>query len=347
MTIHVGLIGYGMSGAVFHAPLIRHVEGLELSAVVSSQPDKVKRDHPGVEVLSSPEALLARDDISLVVVTTPNTLHYPLAKEAINAGKHVVVEKPFTITSEEAEELIELARRQGVLLSVYHNRRWDNDFLTVRQLVESGCLGDLALYEAHFDRYRPQVRDRWREWDLPGSGTLYDLGSHLIDQALVLFGLPRTVWADLGAQRPGAKAVDYFHLVLDYGQLKAILHSGSLVRQPGPRFQLHGEKGSFIKYGMDPQEEQLKQGTSPGDPGYGRDREEDFGEITAKLGGLTVTGRVETLPGNYAAYYEAVVEAISSNRPVPVAAEEARDVIRGIECAIRSHREKCTIAFAR
>lgn len=347
MTIQVGLIGYGMSGAVFHAPLIRHVEGLKLAAVVSSKPEKVLRENPGVEVLPSPEELFARKDLSLIVITTPNTLHYPLAKAAIAAGKHVVVEKPFTVTSGEAEELIDLARKRGVLLSVYHNRRWDSDFLTVRRLVESGRLGELALYEAHYDRYRPKVRDRWREWDLPGSGTLYDLGSHLIDQALVLFGPPRTVWADLEAQRPGAKAIDYFHLVLDYGPLKAILHSGSLVRRPGPRFQLHGEKGSFIKYGIDPQEDQLKQGASPGDPGYGRDREEDHGEITVNLNGLTVRGRVETLPGNYASYYEAVVEAISSNRPVPVAPEEARDVIRVIECAIRSDREKRAVAFAR
>jgi len=209
MTIHVGLVGYGMSGAVFHAPLIRHVKGLKLAAVVSSNPEKVKRDHPEVEVLSSLEELLARKDISLIVITTPNILHYPFAKAAITAGKHVIVEKPFTVTSEEAGELIDLARKQGVLLSVYHNRRWDNDFLTVRRLVESGCLGELVLYEVHYDRYRPKVRDRWRERDLPGSGTLYDLGSHLIDQALVLFGSPRTVWADLGAQRPGAQTVDY------------------------------------------------------------------------------------------------------------------------------------------
>lgn len=345
MAIHVGLIGYGMSGAVFHAPLIRHVEGLKLSAVVSSKPEKVMRDLPEVEVISSSEELLAREDISLIVITTPNTLHYPLAKAAIASGKHVVVEKPFTVTSEEADELIDLARKQGVLLSVYHNRRWDNDFLTVRRLVESGCLGEIALYEAHYDRYRPKVRDRWREWDMPGSGTLYDLGSHLIDQTLVLFGPPRTVWADLGAQRSGAQTVDYFHLVLDYGRQKAILHSGSLVRNPGPRFQLHGEKGSFIKYGMDPQENQLKRGISPGDPGYGLDREEDYGEIAVNLNGLTVKGRVETMPGNYSSYYEGMVKAISSNHPVPVSAEEARDVIRVIECAMRSHREKRAIVY--
>src|SRR5690606_6876367 len=175
--------------------------------------------------------------------------------------------------------------------------------------------------------------------------TLYDLGSHLIDQALVLFGPPRTVWADLEAQRPGAKAVDYFHLVLDYGRMKAVLHSGSLVRSPGPRFQIHGERGSFVKYGMDPQEDQLKRGASHADPGYGRDREENHGEISINWNGRSVSGRVETLPGDYASFYEKMAEAIASNRPVPVAPEEARDVIRVIECAIRSDREKKAVAF--
>jgi scyllo-inositol 2-dehydrogenase (NADP+) len=345
MTIRVGLIGYGLSGKVFHAPLIQRVKGLELVAVVSSNPDKVLRDLPDVDVVSTPEELLERKDIELVVIATPNTLHHPYAKAAIMAGKHVVVEKPFTITTEEADELIDLARQHRVLLSVYHNRRWDNDFLTVQRLIESGCLGELALYEAHYDRYRPKVRDRWREHDIPGAGTLYDLGSHLIDQALVLFGPPQTVWADLEAQRTGAQTVDYFHLVLDYGRLKVVLHSGSLVRGDGPRFQIHGEKGSFIKYGLDPQEDQLKQGMAPGDQGYGVGQVEHDGELTVELGGLSVKGRVETLPGTYHAYYEGIVEAIQSEKPAPVTAEEARNVIKVIECAIRSHREKRVVTF--
>ncbi|GGE25784.1 oxidoreductase [Marinithermofilum abyssi] len=346
MSIRVGLVGYGLSGAVFHAPLIESVEGLKLVSVVSSRPEAVHRDYPGVSVFPALDQMLENgEEIDLVVIATPNTSHYEYAKQALTKGKHVVVEKPFTITTREAEELIELARENDVLLSVYQNRRWDNDFLTVRSLLEEGLLGELAVYEAHYDRYRPQVRDRWREREGEGSGMLYDLGSHLIDQALFLFGRPQAVTADLGAQRKKGTVVDYFHLNLDYGTLKVILHSGSLVKKQGPRFQLHGEKGSFIKYGLDPQENQLKQGKRPGDEGYGEDTEDQYGQLALELNGLCVDGKVPTLPGRYQSFYEGIYQSIVSGQVPPVTAEEARDTIRVIELAMQSHEEKRTIPW--
>jgi scyllo-inositol 2-dehydrogenase (NADP+) len=346
MNIRVGVVGYGLSGSVFHAPLIDAVEGLELAAVVSSNPEKVKKDFPGVSVVSTLTDLLKDDSLDLVVITSPNLTHFEYAKQAIQSKKHVVVEKPFTVTSDEADELIELAKQQNVLLSVYHNRRWDNDFLTVQELLKNGLLGDLVTYEAHFDRYRPAVQNRWREQNEPGSGILYDLGSHLIDQALVLFGAPRTVWADLAQQRAGAQTTDYFHLVLEYDAMRVILHSGSLVRQPGPRFQLHGSQGSFLKEGMDSQEDALRRGGRPYTPNWGEDREEWYGELTTQVGALTLKGKIKTLPGCYQAYYEGMAAAIRGEKALPVTAGEARDVIRVIECAIQSHRERRAIAFA-
>jgi scyllo-inositol 2-dehydrogenase (NADP+) len=343
MSINVGLIGYGLSGSVFHAPIIDKVNGLTLKAVVSSNAAKVQQDYPYVEVLPDTDSLLQQKEIDVVVITSPNTTHYEYAKNAILAEKHVVVEKPFTVTSEEADELIALAKKHGVLLTVYQNRRWDNDFLTIRRLLQTNVLGDLSTYEAHFDRFRPDIQNRWREQNLPGSGILYDLGSHLIDQALVLFGMPNTIWADLRTEREGAKAIDYFHLVLGYQHMRVILHSGSLVRKTGPRFILHGNKGSFIKYGLDPQEDQLKKGVRPGDPGWGEDLPENFGQLTTEMGGLSIQGTIKTLPGRYEVFYESLVEAIHSGNSAPVLAEEARNTIRIIEYAMKSYQEQRTI----
>ena len=255
-----------------------------------------------------------------------------------------MVEKPFTVTSVEGDELIALAQEKGILLTIFHNRRWDSDFLTIRELVKTKVLGNISTYESHFDRFRPTVRDRWREKSIPGSGTLYDLGSHLIDQSLALFGMPKTVWADLRTECEGAEVADYFHLVLGYKKMRVILHSGSLVRQAGPRFILHGDRGSFIKYGLDSQEEQLKKGMLPGAVGWGQDRVEEYGQVTMQIGGIIIRGAVETLPGRYIAFYESVAEAIKLGTVVaPVTAQEACDTIRIIEYAIQSHQQQRTI----
>ncbi|MGD8188520.1 oxidoreductase [Brevibacillus ginsengisoli] len=343
MTIQVGIIGYGLSGSIFHAPIISRVKELQLRGVVSSNPSKVHQDYPEALVYADVDSLLQDKEINLVIVTSPNTTHFEYAKQAILAKKHVVVEKPFTITSQEADDLISLAQEHQVLLTVYQNRRWDHDFLTVRKLLDTGVLGNLSVFESHFDRFRPVVQNRWREQDLPGSGLLYDLGSHLIDQALLLFGMPQTIWADLRSERQGSPTTDYFHLVLGYENMRVILHSGSLVREKGPRFAIHGDQGSFIKYGLDTQEEQLRQGKKPGDPGWGVDREENYGQLTAEIGGLVMKSTVETITGCYEAFYEDVAKAIQSGESASVKPEEARNTIRLIEYAILSHKEQRTI----
>lgn len=341
----VGLIGYGFSGSTFHAPIIEAIPELSIHKVVSSKPELVRQRLPQAKVVNQAEALWQDPNLELVVITSPNEWHFPLAKAALEAGKHVVVEKPFVIHTEEADELIALAEQKGLILSVYHNRRFDSDFLTIRKCVESGLLGKVHTYEAHYDRYRPEVRQRWREQNVPGSGILYDLGSHLIDQALQLFGFPVSVYADLQAQRPGAEATDYFHVVLHYEQgLRVILHGGCMVKAPGPRYQLHGTLGTLIKHGIDPQEEQLKQGLGPGSPGWGEELPEHQAHLTTSLHGLEWTGRIRSERGCYEKYYEQVAAAIRTGAPNPVPAKEARDVIRLIRLAIDSHEQKQVIA---
>jgi scyllo-inositol 2-dehydrogenase (NADP+) len=343
--VKVGLVGYGYAGATIHAPFITAAEALELVCVASSGAEKVHADFPGLEVVGDPEALFAHPEVELVVIATPNTTHFRLAAHALRAGKHVVLEKPFVNSVAEADALLQLARKTGRVLSVFHNRRWDSDFLTVRACIEDGRLGRVYTYEAHFDRFRPHVRDRWREQALEGSGSLYDLGSHLIDQALVLFGPPQTVYADLQAQRPGSPATDYFHLVLGYGALRVILHGGALVRQPGPHFMVHGDQGSFLKHGMDPQEDALRAGERPGSPGWGTEPAAQHGILTRDATGEAVAERVATLPGNYTRYYEGVARAIQEDTPVPVPASEARTVIAVIEAALQSNEERRVVAF--
>jgi len=345
-NVQVGLIGYGFSASTFHAPLLSTIQGFRISAVSSSRPEWVQKDLPTAVVESDPSALIQRKDVDLVIITAPNEAHFPLAKEALEAGKHVVVEKPFVLTYAQGKELIDLARSKGVILSVYHNRRWDNDFLTLREIIKSGKLGRVFTYEAHFDRYRREVRDRWRERGIPGAGLLYDLGAHLIDQALVLFGLPLSVTADILSQREGAQADDYFHIILKYDRLRVILHSSMLVKEPGPHFLIHGDKGSFSKYGLDSQEETLKGGAQPGSPFYGEDLEENFGMLVYENNnGDTIRESVRTIPGRYQDYYQGIYKSIESGAPAPVSAEEAVNVIAVIECALISNKEQRSVPF--
>ncbi|MFC7441361.1 oxidoreductase [Laceyella putida] len=335
--IHVGLIGFGFSGSTFHAPIITQVPGLKLTKVVSSNPDKVKHQLPEAEVVSELEQLWSDPTIELVVITTPNETHFPYAKRALLSGKHVVVEKPFVIDVAEADELIALAEKQNRILSVYHNRRFDSDFLTVKQAIKQGLLGDIYTYEAHYDRYRPEVRNRWREQDVPGAGLLYDLGPHLIDQALQLFGMPQTVYADLLIQRPQAQVNDYFHLILGYESgLRAILHGSCLVKSAGPRYQVHGGLGSLIKHGMDPQEDMLKLGMKPGDPGWGQEDAHFQASIDTTVQGVEIQGTIPTLTGSYETYYQQLAQAIRGLAAIPVPAQEARMVMQIISAALQS-----------
>jgi scyllo-inositol 2-dehydrogenase (NADP+) len=278
------------------------------------------------------DAVLADPSLDLIIVATPNDSHAALAERALQAGKHVVVEKPFTLDSAEATRLDALAQERGRCLTVFQNRRWDGDFLTVRQLIEEGRLGRLYSFESHFDRFRPQVKKRWKEEDVPGGGTLWDLGAHLVDQALQLFGMPESLSADVGKQRSEAKAVDWFHLLLRYGELRVILHSGSVVHDPWPRFVLQGEADGYLKYGLDPQEDQLKAGLRPGMAGWGAEPPERHGRLSRG-------GSVPTVPGRYEEFYRQLAAAMRGEGPVPVTAPSAAQVIRVLEAAQRSAAE--------
>jgi scyllo-inositol 2-dehydrogenase (NADP+) len=340
--IGVGLVGYGMAGSSLHLPLITAEPRLELRAVVTSRPDRV----PDVAVVPTLAALLDDPAVELVVVAVPNAAHHEVARTTLQAGRHVVVDKPFTVTTAEADDLIRLAAERGRQLSVFHQRRWDADQLTIRRCVEEGLVGRVSTFVARFDRFKPGPTTRWTEEDEPGAGVLYDLGAHLIDQTLHLFGTPETVWADLGVQRPGGGAVDYVHVVLRYGPLRAILHAGSLVRAPGPRFEVHGDRGSFVKDGMDAQIAAMLAGARPGDPGFGEEPAAQHGTLTAEQAGLAWTGLLASVPGDYAAFYREMAAAVRGEGPVPVPAGQARDVIRVIECATQSSREGRVVAFS-
>jgi scyllo-inositol 2-dehydrogenase (NADP+) len=337
--IAVGLIGYGLAGSVFHAPLVEAEPRMRLASVVTSRKEQVASELPVARVLGNVEELLADPSIELVIVASPNTTHVPFARAALHAGKHVVIDKPFAPTLGEADSLIALAEEKGRLLSVFHNRRWDDGFLTARHCIDQGLVGNVAHYEVHFDRFRPAIKQGWREQPLKGSGLLYDLGPHLIDQALVLFGLPKAVTSDVITQRPQAVMDDYFHLILDYGRLRAILHAATLVCRPGPHFILHGDAGSFSKHGLDPQEAALKAGQRPGMPGWGETTE--HGTLT-RADGTEKT--VETIPGRYEAYYAAIAASIRDAAPPPVRGQEARDVMLVLEVALRSAVERRTVA---
>jgi scyllo-inositol 2-dehydrogenase (NADP+) len=337
--IGVGLIGYGLGGSVFHAPLVAAEPGLRLHAVATSRAEQVRRDHPGVRVVASAAELLGDPAVELVVVAAPNAVHHELAAAALRAGRHVVVDKPFTLTTAQADELIELAEAEDRRLSVFHSRRWDGDFLTVRRCLAAGLLGEVSSFFSRYDRFRPAPKGGWKEAAVPGSGILYDLGSHLIDQALQLFGPPETVSADLCVQRPGVEALDWAHLVLGYGRLRVLLHAGMEVRDPGPRFEVHGDLGSFVKGGLDPQEAALRAGGRPGDPGWGSEPPDRHGTLTTEVAGLELRGRLATAPGAYQAFYAAMARAVAGQGPVPVTPEEARATIAVIEHALQSGRE--------
>jgi predicted dehydrogenase len=345
--IGVGLIGYGMAARVFHAPVIEAVPRLRLRKVVERRGDDSRRRYPQVEVVGDAGDLLRDEEIQLVVVATPNASHFDLARQSLLAGKHVVVEKPFTNTSAEARQLIDLAQERKLLLSVHQNRRWDGDFLTVRRLLDAGLLGRLVEYESRYDRFRNHPRPgAWREREGAGSGLVFDLGSHLIDQALVLFGRPQAITADIRTQRDFAKADDNFELILHYDALKATLKAGMLVRAESPRFTLHGSEGSFVKYGLDPQEEALKRGLTPDAQGWGEEPSERWGTLDTQTGGLHLKGRVETLAGRYQDYYQNVADAIEGRAELAVKASEAWETIRIIELAFQSSAERRTIPFS-
>ncbi|MEO7800446.1 MAG: oxidoreductase [Ginsengibacter sp.] len=349
-TIKVGLIGFGVGGQVFHAPLLTTIKGLELISIRASKADQVaaaNARYPAAKVVATTEEIFNDDEVNLVVISTPNSAHLPLAAAALNAGKHVVVDKPFTITTKDADELIALAKQKDRLLTVYHNRRFDGDFDTLKKIIKHGWLGDVVEIESRFDRFRNFLKpDAWREDDQPGAGILYDLGSHLIDQALDLFGLPKAVTADLRCQREGSKVTDNFEVVLHYDRVKYSMKAGMLVKENLPRFSVFGTQGSFTKYGLDVQEEALKAGLTPlTKTNWGVESEATWGRINTEYNGVHVTGKVESGVSNYADFYKNVYNAIANNEPLKVTAEQARNTIRIIELAIQSQAERRTIDY--
>ncbi|MGC2165566.1 MAG: oxidoreductase [Gallionella sp.] len=333
-TLKFALVGYGYAGKTIHAPLIGCVENLNLVAVCSSNPEKVLVDFPAVEVSASLDALFADTQIDAVAIATPNDTHFSLAKQSLLAGKHVVVDKPFTVTAAQARELKSLAEKGKLVLSAFHNRRWDSDFLTLRKVVASQELGELVSFESRFDRFRPEVRTRWREQIGDGTGLWYDLGPHLLDQALQLFGCPIALQADFATQRDGGKATDYFHVLLRYDRLRVILHASMLVADESPRFILRGVSGSYAKFGLDTQEESLKCGVSPSSAHYGEDPREGVLQTPASAPG--VTRLVPNLRGDYRLFYSGFRDAVLLNTANPVSLEDAVSTMDLIELASKS-----------
>ncbi len=340
--IQTAIIGYGLSGQIFHGALLETMPDFNLHTVVTTDPEKaalVKQQHPQSAVVPNPDTVFANSEIDLVIVSTPNTQHHPLAKKALISGKNVIVEKPFTVTAEEAQDLIDTAAKTGLMLTVYHNRRYDSDFLTLKRIIDQEELGELRLFESAYDRFRPEVNTgAWREKSLPGSGILYDLGAHLIDQTLSLFGLPISLYADVRSLR-GGSVDDHFNIIMDYPGMKAFLTSRPLVKEPLPRFAVHGSKGSFVKYGLDVQEADLKAGKRRRDDTWGTEPESQWGVLN------TINQRriVPSLSGDYHAFYQAVHAHLTQGAPLPITAKDGKNVIQIIELALTSSKNGCCV----
>lgn len=333
--IRVGIAGFGLSSEVFHLPFLQAVGNFEVTHVFTSNPNKVRKHLPNATLLKSEQDLVETDSIDLIVVCLPTFLHYRAAKAGLAAGKHVVVEKPFTTTLSEAVELIKLANSRDKLLSVYHNRRWDGDFLTVKKLIESNQLGRITEVSSRYLRYRPQLRKgKWKEQALPGTGALYDIGSHLIDQALQLFGVPLTVSASISKERKGADVDDSFELTLSYNTLTVKLLNSALVEESAARFVINGTKGTYTKHGNDFQELGISLGLKPGATDWGKEPSEMFGRIEF------ADGRIETVPtaaGCWINFYQQLSRAINAKELNPVTAEQGALVIQIIEAAKASN----------
>ncbi|RZU24683.1 Gfo/Idh/MocA family oxidoreductase [Streptomyces sp. BK239] len=350
--LRVGLIGYGLAGSVFHAPLIAATEGLSLDTVVTSNPERqaqARAEFPDVRVTATPDALLARaGELDLVVLASPNKTHVPLATAALEAGLPVVVDKPIAGTAAQARALAALAEERSLLLSVFQNRRWDSDFLTLRKLLDEGALGDVYRFESRFERWRPQPKGGWRESGDPAEigGLLYDLGSHVVDQALTLFGPAASVYAESDVRRPGAEADDDTFIALTHaGGVRSHLHVSATTAQLGPRFRVLGSSAGYVKYGLDPQEAALREGLRPG-AGWGEEPESLWGRIGAGESPLTGGGSpVPTLPGDYPAYYAEVARALIDGGPNPVTALEAAAALDVLEAARRSARDGVAVSL--
>lgn len=345
--IEVGLVGFGLAGRAFHAPVIRAVPGLRLAAILQRSGTEAAEKYPDVQIVRSMDELLAIREIRLVVIATPNATHYPFAKQCLEAGRDVLVDKPFATTLEEAKSLVEIAEKTGRLLTVYQNRRYDGDFQAIRQLVEAGTLGHIVRFETTYDRFRPQLKPgAWRETTQPGSGILFDIAPHLIDHALMLFGLPEAVTADVRAEREHALADDAFDITLHYSKgLRAVLRSSILAAAPRPRFVLLGTQGSFVKQAFDPQEMNLRRGYIPEDKPWGDEPEENWGVLTIPAGESFEHRRVPSAQCDYRDYYANLRDAMLGKAALAVTPEYALDVMHMLELARTSSERRCTLPW--
>lgn len=341
MPIQTAILSFGMSGQVFHAPFIHVHPEFQFYAVWERSKNIAEGKYPGVKTYRTLEDLLEDEVIELVIVNTPNGTHYAYAKQCLLAGKHVIVEKPFTVTVAEAEELDQLAQSMGLMLSVYQNRRYDSDYKAIKKVVNDGLLGQIVEAEFHYDRYNQALSPKvHKETPGPGTGALYDLGSHLIDQALELFGMPMAVFADLRIIRPVSLVEDYFELLLYYPGLRVRLHCSYLVREALPAYSLHGTLGSFIKHKSDVQETALQNGSLPGSEGWGIEPGNLVGLLHTEIDGTVHRENFESFTGNYMDYFEGIFQTLRHGQPPPVTSAEGTDVIRIIEAAIRSNHEE-------
>jgi len=335
----VGLASFGMSGLVFHGPLLHVHPGFSIVSILERNHNNSAKLYPESNIVRNYNELLEDERIDLIIVNLPDPLHYDMARKALLAGKNIIVEKPFVHNSSEGQKLIDLARENGLLISVFQNRRWDGDFLTLRKIIDEGLLGRMVEYEAHFDRFRNMiVENTWKEESGAGS-TIYNLGSHLIDQAISLFGKPDNVYADIGIMRDGGKVDDAFTLLLGYNGIRVTLKSSYLIKEPGPRYYLHGTHGSYLKYGIDPQEDALKAGELPQGDQWGREPESEWGIIHTEKTGSAV--KYETLPGRYGDFYEDIYHSLETGKKPSVTADQANLVIRVIEKALESSKTGC------
>ena len=329
--LNVALVGFGLSGRYLQAPFFLANPNFNLKTIVSASQNP-QAVYPTVQVARSLDEVLADTEIDLVSIASPNSTHYSHARQCLLAGKNVLVEKPFTSTVAEAEELILLAKKQGKVISIFQNRRFDSDFMTVKKVIETKLLGELLSFEIHFDRHKPILNaKKWKEETGPGSGIIYDLGSHIIDQTIVLFGKPNSVSGETFTQREGSEIDDAFNIRLDYGKLKVLLKSSLLVREEGPRYILHGTKGSFVKYGLDVQEDHLKAGLMPLIAGFGVESAEKWGILNTEINGQNFRGTIETEVGNWNFLFQNLYEAITEGKELLIQPEQIVEQIKIIE----------------
>lgn len=344
-VINTGIAAYGMSGQVFHAPFLSTDQHFKLSKIVERNKTLSKEKYPNACIVRNFDELLSDPELELIIINTPDSTHYEYARQALEAGKNIIVEKPFTTTVAQGEELIALAKKKELMLSVYQNRRWDGDFMTIQDLLSKGLLGRLVEFESTFARYRNFIKpDTWKETGKSGGGLTYNLGSHLIDQAIQLFGMPEAVYADIDTIRTDGKVDDYFliHFIrpLLAPKVKVTLKASYLMREAEPRFTLHGTLGSYVKHGVDKQEAALMNGTLPNQPHWGEESSEEWGLLHTEINGIEVRKKYPSIPGNYGGFYDNIYEHLRLGKSLKTEARDILNVIKVIEASYESQTKK-------